>query len=48
MRIPAGSPLKLVVSASALADSLNIDDDYILTPEANERSMDGGIDDSLF
>jgi len=47
-RIPAGSPLKLVVSSSALADSLNIDDDYILTPEANERSMDGGIDDSLF
>lgn len=47
-RIPAGSPLKLVVSSSALADSLHIDDEYILTPGANDRPVEGGIDDSLF
>lgn len=47
-KIPAGSPLKLVVSSSALADSLNIDDEYILTPGQNDRPVEGGIDDSLF
>ncbi len=48
-KVPAGSPLQLLVSSSALADSLNIDDEYILTPgvPAN-RSEEGQIDDSFF
>ena len=48
-KVPAGSPLQLLVSSSALADSLNIDDEYILTPgvPAN-RPEEGQIDDSFF
>lgn len=46
-KIPAGSPLQLVVSSSALADSLNIDDEYILTP-GSDRREEGRIDDSFF
>lgn len=47
-KVPAGSPLQLVVSSSSLADSLNVDDEYILTPELHERFEEGQIDDSFF
>lgn len=53
-KIPAGSPLTLIVTSGALADSLRIDNEYIVPP--GERSEgngiqpggDGAIDDSFF
>ncbi len=53
-KIPGGSPLTLIVTSGALADSLRIDNEYIVPP--GERSEgngiqpggDGAIDDSFF
>ncbi len=53
-KIPAGSPLKLVVSSSVLADSLAVDDEIIIAPgriknDNNNQSDDTGhFDDSFF
>ena len=53
-KIPAGSPLTLVVTSGVLADSLRIDNEYIVPPERinNSNSIqsrgDGAIDDSFF
>lgn len=48
-KVPAGSSLQLIVSSSALADSLNVDNEYILTPgQSNDRPVEGQIDDSFF
>ncbi len=53
-KIPAGSPLTLVVTSGVLADSLRIDNEYIVPPERiNNRNGlqsggDGAIDDSFF
>jgi len=53
-KIPAGSPLTLIVTSGALADSLRIDNEYIIPPgersEANgiQPGGDGAIDDSFF
>ena len=51
-KIPAGSPLTLVVTSGILADSLNVDNEYIVAPGAdngNDSVQQGGaIDDSFF
>lgn len=51
-KIPAGSPLTLVVTSGILADSLHVDDEYIVAPGANNGNdpvqQDGAIDDSFF
>lgn len=51
-KVPAGSPLTLVVTSGALTDSLNVDDEYIVapgTPEGNNPlEQDEAIDDSFF
>ncbi|WP_044060116.1 PASTA domain-containing protein [Proteiniphilum acetatigenes] len=53
-KIPAGSALTLVVTSGVLADSLRIDNEYIVPPEriGNGNSLqsgnDGAIDDSFF
>jgi len=49
-KIPAGSPLTLVVTSDMLADSLNIDDEYIVAPNADQGQgqQDKAIDDSFF
>lgn len=48
-KVPAGSLLQLIVSSSALADSLDIDNEYILTPDIPSNRPEGGrIDDSFF
>ncbi len=51
-KIPAGSPLTLVVTSGILADSLHVDDEYIVAPGANNGNdpvqQDGTIDDSFF
>jgi beta-lactam-binding protein with PASTA domain len=51
-KVPAGSPLTLVVTSGALTDSLNVDDEYIVSPETpdanNPLPQKGAIDDSFF
>lgn len=51
-KIPAGSPLTLVVTSGILADSLHMDNEYILAPGTNNGNdplqQDGAIDDSFF
>lgn len=51
-KIPAGSPLTLVVTSAALADSLRIDNEYIVPPgglnDNIQRGSDKTIDDSFF
>lgn len=53
-KVPAGSPLTLVVTSGVLADSLRIDNEYIVPPERINRRNglqpggDGAIDDSFF
>ena len=51
-KIPAGSPLTLVVTSGILADSLNVGNEYIVAPGAdngNDSVQQGGaIDDSFF
>jgi beta-lactam-binding protein with PASTA domain len=51
-KIPAGSPLTLVVTSGTQADSLNMDNEYILIPGAdngNDSLRQGrAIDDSFF
>lgn len=53
-RIPAGSPLNLVVSSSELADSLGVRDDIIIAPSVlnnntmNQSDDEGSFDDSFF
>lgn len=53
-RIPAGSPLNLVVSSSELADSLGVRDDIIIAPNGlnnntmNQSDDEGSFDDSFF
>jgi hypothetical protein len=42
-KIPAGSPLTLVVTSGALTDSLQIDNEYIVPPNSSEA-----IDNSFF
>ena len=52
-QIPAGSPLKLIVGSGILPDSLDINDEYILSPDGSpvksgseEKKSD--MDDSFF
>src|SRR5690554_5976542 len=53
-KIPAGSPLNLVVSSSHLSDSIGVDNEIILTPgqfedqNTNQSSESGQFDDSFF
>jgi hypothetical protein len=53
-KIPAGSPLNLVVSSSTLADSLGVNDEIIIAPgisdidTGNQSSGEGIFDDSFF
>lgn len=49
-KIPAGSPLTLVVTSGILADSLHVDDEYIVAPNADQvqDQQDKAIDDSFF
>lgn len=51
-KVPAGSPLTLVVTSGVLADSLNVNDEYIVapgTPAANTLiPQEKAIDDSFF
>lgn len=53
-KIPAGSPLKLIVSSSKLADSLGVNDEIIIAPNrlnndiSNQSSGEGSFDDSFF
>ncbi|WP_294083828.1 PASTA domain-containing protein [Proteiniphilum sp. UBA5384] len=51
-KVPAGSPLTLVVTSGILADSLKIDNEYIVPPGRlsgnSQPEGDGGIDDSFF
>ncbi len=51
-KVPAGSPLTLVVTSGVLADSLNVDDEYIVAPGTpdtnNPLPQKGAIDDSFF
>jgi hypothetical protein len=50
-KIPAGSPLTLVVTSGALADSLRIDNEYIVPPNGNgfqPENRSGAIDNSFF
>lgn len=42
-KIPAGSPLKLVVGSSQLTDSLNINGEYIINPSQIIRTDSGDI-----
>jgi hypothetical protein len=37
-KIPAGAPLTLVVGTTQLSDSLNIDNEYIISPQDNVDS----------
>jgi Uncharacterized protein conserved in bacteria len=53
-KVPAGSPLTLVVTSGVLADSLRVDHEYIVPPgQVNNREVvqpakEGQIDDSFF
>lgn len=51
-KVPAGSSLTLVVTSGVLADSLKIDNGYIVPPNGNGsqpgNNSDGAIDDSFF
>ncbi len=51
-KIPAGSPLTLVVTSNTLADSLRIDNEYIVPPGSTGDDIRSGgdraIDDSFF
>lgn len=49
-KIPAGSPLTLVVTNGNLADSLQIDNQYIIPPGENvpQPEVENSIDDSFF
>ena len=51
-KVPAGSPLTLVITTGALADSLHGNDEYIVapqTPDENNRiPQNGAIDESFF
>lgn len=51
-KVPAGSPLTLVITTGALADSLHVNDEYIVapqTPDENNRiPQNGAIDESFF
>lgn len=53
-KIPAGSPLNLVVSSSQLADSLGVDNEIIIAPSqlgnqnTNQSGENGQFDDSFF
>ena len=51
-KVPAGSPLTLVITTGALADSLHVNDEYIVAPqttdESNRPPQNGAIDDSFF
>lgn len=51
-KVPAGSPLTLVVTTGARSDSLHVDDEYIVAPqttdESNRPPQNGAIDDSFF
>ena len=53
-KIPAGSPLNLVVSNSQLADSLGVDNEIIIAPSqlgnqnTNQSGENGQFDDSFF
>lgn len=50
-KIPAGSPLKLIVSSAALTDSLSIEDEYIVAPRqtiGNKTEKEGRFDDTFF
>ncbi|OJV87248.1 MAG: PASTA domain-containing protein [Bacteroidia bacterium 44-10] len=51
-KIPAGSPLTLVITSNTLADSLRIDNEYIVPPGSTGDDIRSGgdraIDDSFF
>ncbi len=53
-KIPAGSPLNLVVSSSHLSDSLGVDNEIIIAPgqfdnqNTNQSGESGQFDDSFF
>ncbi|WP_294067057.1 PASTA domain-containing protein [Proteiniphilum sp. UBA1028] len=51
-KVPAGSPLTLVITSGTIADSLNVDDEYIVAPEKNggrnSDPQEGAIDNSFF
>jgi beta-lactam-binding protein with PASTA domain len=53
-KIPAGSPITLVVTSGALADSLRVDNEYIVPPgqvnngNNTQPSEEGEIDNSFF
>lgn len=53
-KVPAGSPLTLVVTSGALADSLRMDNEYVVPTEriGNSNGLqqqgEGAIDDSFF
>lgn len=53
-KIPAGSPLTLIVTSGTLADSLRIDNEYIIPPGQTRNRNDaqssgnGAIDDTFF
>lgn len=51
-KVPAGSPLTLVITTGAHTDSLHVDDEYIDTPQTTDEDnllpRTGKIDDSFF
>ncbi len=53
-KIPAGSPITLVVTSGILTDSTRIDNEYIVPPDVENNANDaqqgngGAIDDSFF
>lgn len=53
-KIPAGSPLNLIVSSSELADSLGVNSEIIIAPGSlnnncgNQSPIEGKIDESFF
>lgn len=53
-KVPAGASLTLVVTSGVIADSLNIDNEYIMPPDGSARNKspqtgnEGSIDDSFF
>lgn len=50
-KVPAGSPLTLVVTSGILVDSLSVDNEYIVAPGVNGNTPvqeNGAIDDSFF
>lgn len=42
-KVPAGSPLKLVVGSGQLDDSLNVNKEYIISPDQVHRTDSGSI-----